>query len=380
MIRTYYGLDQLVSAPSAKTFLAALVIGLVFGIALERAGFGSSRKLAGIFYFRDMTVLRVMFTALISAMLGLTLLVTLGWIDLDSQVFVLPTHYTAQAVGGLLFGVGFVLSGWCPGTGAVGVASGKVDAAVFFVGVVLGAIVYNETYSWTAGLRDEGTVLRAFGLPQSTFALLFTLVAVGAFHFAEWIERRVGGGGRYLKSRFLRNFGAALILVAVVIFLLPDASGRYGLASASSEQVLLESVEAAEDHVEPEDLADALLAAEPGLVVVDIRPADEYAAFRIRGAVNVPMADLIEYAAAHKNRGRIVLYSNGMTHPAQARDALARLGYRNVYLLTDGLRGFVDQCLTPVSLRAEPLGEREAKQVRAWRTFFLATPSEAPRG
>ena len=287
----------------------------------------------------------------------------------------LPTHYAAQAVGGLIFGVGFVMSGWCPGTGAVGLASGKLDAAVFFVGVVLGAIVFNETYSWTAGLRDEGTVSRAFGLPQNTFALLFTLAAVGAFYFAEWIERRVGGGGRYLHSRFLRNFSAVLVLVAVIVFLLPDGSGAGGFASASSEQALLESVEAAEDHVEPEDLADAMVAAEPGLVVIDIRPADEYAAFHLRGAVNVPMADLIGFAAAHKNQGRIVLYSNGMTHPAQARDTLARLGYHNVFLLTDGLRGFVDRCLTPVSLRTEPLDERAVNRVRAWRTFFLAEPT-----
>ena len=59
MINTFYGSNTLAS-PGA--FLAALFIGFVFGFALERAGFGSSRKLAGIFYFRDMTVLKVMFS------------------------------------------------------------------------------------------------------------------------------------------------------------------------------------------------------------------------------------------------------------------------------------------------------------------------------
>ena len=103
-----------------------------------------------------MTVLKVMFTALITAMLGLSLVVALGWIDLESQVYLLPTLYGAQIVGGLIFGVGFVLSGWCPGTAAVGVASGKLDALVFLVGVVIGAIVYNETYGLTAGLLGEG--------------------------------------------------------------------------------------------------------------------------------------------------------------------------------------------------------------------------------
>ena len=76
MINTFYGTGQLVTVPSAKAFLAAMIIGLLFGFALERAGFGSSRKLAGIFYLRDMTVLKVMFTALITGMLGLSSFVT----------------------------------------------------------------------------------------------------------------------------------------------------------------------------------------------------------------------------------------------------------------------------------------------------------------
>jgi thiosulfate/3-mercaptopyruvate sulfurtransferase len=60
-----------------------------------------------------------------------------------------------------------------------------------------------------------------------------------------------------------------------------------------------------------------------------------------------------------------------MTHPAQARDALAQRGFSNAYLLTDGLAGFVDRCLKPVSLRDEPLSAELASRVRAWRAFFL---------
>jgi thiosulfate/3-mercaptopyruvate sulfurtransferase len=373
MINTYYGIDRLVTAPSAMTFLAALGIGLLFGFALERAGFGSSRKLAAIFYFRDMTVLRVMFTALITAMLGLYLVVALGWVDLESQVYLLPTVYGAQVVGGLIFGVGFVLSGWCPGTGAVGLASGKLDALVFLLGVVIGAIVYNETYGLTAGLLGEGSVLIAFGLPKGLFALLFTLVAIGAFYFAEWVERRVGGGGKYLNSTFLRALSVVLVIAAVAVFILPSEPGgqRVAMAAGTSEQALLEAVEAAEDHMEPEQLAEAMLQGEEGLVVVDVRPSDEYAAFHLRGAVNVTLPELIDYLAPYKNRGRIVLYSNGMTHPAQARDALARLGYQNVFMLTDGLQGFLDRCLMPVSLRPDPLAEPQAARVRAWRGYFL---------
>ncbi len=102
-----------------------------------------------------------------------------------------------------------------------------------------------------------------------------------------------------------------------------------------------------------------------------MRPAAEYDAFHLRGAVNVPLSELPSALADRRNRGTIVLYSTGMTHPAQARDALARRGFRNVYFLTDGLAGFLDRCLKPVSLRDEPLSPEQAARVRAWRSFFL---------
>lgn len=59
-----------------------------------------------------------------------------------------------------------------------------------------------------------------------------------------------------------------------------------------------------------------------------------------------------------------------MTHPAQARDSLQRQGFHNVYLLTDGLQGFRDRCLKPVSLRPEPLTAGDSARVRAWRAYF----------
>ncbi len=137
MMTTFFGTDQL-ATPAA--FFAALMIGVAFGYVLERAGFGSSRRLAGIFYLRDMTVLKVMFTAVVTAMLGLAFAVGLGWIELGEQVYLIPTVYGAQIVGGLLFGVGFVMSGWCPGTAAVGTASGKLDGLVFLGGAVIGSV------------------------------------------------------------------------------------------------------------------------------------------------------------------------------------------------------------------------------------------------
>ncbi|NUQ62082.1 MAG: YeeE/YedE family protein [Pirellulales bacterium] len=373
---------------------AALVIGMAFGFVLERAGFGSSRKLAGIFYFKDMTVLKVMFTAVITAMLGLSYALALGWISPD-HVYALPTVYPAQIAGGLLFGVGFVMSGWCPGTGAVGVASGKLDAVVFLMGVVLGSIGFNEVFGAmravglvpgthdSAVLGEPAEPQSAFGMSRPLFALLFTFMAVGAFRLAEWAERRTGGGGKYLGSPFLRAMSLAMVVFAAALFLLPAdsrsvASGATPV-SGTSQSALLQSIEAAEDHIEPEELADRLVGGEADLVLVDVRTPAEYAAFRIRGAIHVPLPDLPAALAPYKNRGTIVLYSNGMTHPAQARDLLAQMGYRNAYLLTDGLTGFAERCLKPASLRGEPLSAEAAAKVKAWRAFFLADAPTAPR-
>ena len=382
MISTYFSANQL-DTPNAM--FAALAIGLAFGFVLERAGFGSSRKLAGIFYLRDMTVLKVMFTAVIAAMLAISYALALGWISLE-QIYTTPTAYRAQIIGGLIFGVGFVMSGWCPGTAAVGAASGKLDALVFLVGAVLGAIGFNEGFPilQRLGLTSDAATAgadMAFGMSRAAFAFLFTLIAVAAFHFAEWVELLSTGRGRPLDNPILKAVSVAVVVFAVGLFVLPDAAG-----SAAGSVALLQSIDSAEDHIEPEDLADRLMQGAGDVTLVDVRTRAEYEAFHIRGAIQASLAELPTALAAQKNHGLIVLYSNGMTHPAQARDALAQLGYRNAYLLTDGLTGFADRCLRPVSLRDEPLSAEQAAKVRAWRAYFLAAapakaaaPSEKPR-
>ncbi len=271
MIDTYYSTGQL---DSPRAFFVALAIGLAFGFVLERAGFGSSRRLAGIFYFRDMTVLRVMFTAVITAMLGLLLFTGMGWIELGS-VYAMPTIFGAQVVGGLLFGVGFVMGGWCPGTAAVGAVSGKLDAVVFLGGAIVGSILFNETFPWLGWLMDWGyqeEPLFAFGMPRAVFGLLFTLVAVAAFYFAEWVES-LSGGGAYLRSSLLKGLAAALVVAAAALLVLPGEQDAGAVAGGrASEQALLASIDEG-PTIEPE-LADRIIAGEPGLVVVDVRPAD----------------------------------------------------------------------------------------------------------
>lgn len=182
----------------------------------------------------------------------------------------------------------------------------------------------------------------------------------------------MAGTGAYWRSPFLQAFSVALVVLAVGLLAMHGGSASSDKMPAKypSEEALLSQIAEAGDHMEPEELADRIMRAEPGLLLVDIRPAAEFEVFHIRGAVNIEMAALPAALAPYRNKGLIVLYSNGMTHPAQARDALARTGYDNVYMLTDGLQGFRDRVLKPASLRAEPLSAGPTERINAWRRHF----------
>jgi len=175
-------------------FLLIFLFGFLFGFLLERAGFGSARKLTDIFYFRDWAVLRVMFTAIVVAMLGLLYLAGVGWLDMDG-VSIPATVLGAQVVGGLLLGIGFVMGGYCPGTSAVGAASGKLDAVFYLAGLVVGTGLFGAgfgllepIYRW--GEMGTVTVPQWLGANAGLVGAVIVLVALAAFLATEY---RPGG-------------------------------------------------------------------------------------------------------------------------------------------------------------------------------------------
>ncbi|MBU0513127.1 MAG: YeeE/YedE family protein [Proteobacteria bacterium] len=174
----------------------ALLIGFLFGVVLERAGFGNPRRVTDVFYLRDMAVLKVMFTAVVVAMLGLLYLAWFGWLDLG-QVHVPATFLWAQIIGGLGMGVGFVVGGYCPTTSLVATVSGRIDGLVFIAGLLIGSIIWAEGYGLWKGLRligDYGQIKldSVLGLPLGIVALLVVVLALVAFVVAGRLERRFG--------------------------------------------------------------------------------------------------------------------------------------------------------------------------------------------
>jgi len=148
----------------AASLVAAVGIGIAFGFVLWRAGLGSARKLTGQFYFTDFAVFQVMFTAIVTAMIGVFVLARLGVLDMG-RVTVPPTWLLPQLAGGLLFGVGFVMGGLCPGTSCVAAASGRLDGLVLIAGMIAGTVLFGEAFPLLARFYDS-TALGVFTLPQ----------------------------------------------------------------------------------------------------------------------------------------------------------------------------------------------------------------------
>ena len=180
--------------------LVAFAIGIGFGFFLERAGFGSARKLVAQFYLTDLAVFKVMFAAIVTAMLGVTYLAWMGILDL-SLVYLVPTYWAAQVVGGLLLGAGFVVGGYCPGTSVAAVATGKFDGLVYVLGILAGTLTFAGLFPLLRGLYLAGsagakTLPQILHLPYGLVVFAVVLMALGGFYGAGLLEARFGARER----------------------------------------------------------------------------------------------------------------------------------------------------------------------------------------
>jgi hypothetical protein len=179
----------------ATEMMLSVAIGFGFGFVLERAGFGRADRLAAVFYGRDFRVLRVMFTAIVTAMTGLYFLDLAGVMPLAS-IGILDTYWWPQLIGGLLLGAGFIVGGYCPGTSVVAAVSGKIDAVLFIGGLVFGATLFTLGYQDLAAFASSGARGRlllheTFGIPSGVVVFAVAVFAVGAFWAVGKIERAV---------------------------------------------------------------------------------------------------------------------------------------------------------------------------------------------
>jgi len=174
--------------------LIAFLIGLGFGFTLEQAGFSSSRKLAGMFYGYDITVLKVFFTAAITAMLGLLFMNYLGMIDM-SIVYVNDYYMSSAIIGGVIMGAGFIIGGFCPGTSVCAAAIGKIDAMWFIGGSFVGIFLFGQTYPVWEKLHNAqhlGSIKLSdtIGVSDGILGLIIIVAAVLMFWLGEMAEKK----------------------------------------------------------------------------------------------------------------------------------------------------------------------------------------------
>jgi len=179
------------------SLVLAFVIGIGFGFALERAGFGSARKLMGQFYLTDLAVFKVMFTAIITAMLGVFYLGWIGFLDV-SLVYLTPTYLLPQIIGGLILGIGFVIGGYCPGTACVAVSTARIDAISFLAGVIAGIFLFGEAFPllekfYNATPMGQVTLPGLLHVPYGLAVFVIVLIAVAGFAGATWVEKAMSG-------------------------------------------------------------------------------------------------------------------------------------------------------------------------------------------
>ncbi len=224
----------------------AALLGFFFGVLLERAGFGNPKKLVSIFYLKDFSVLKVMFTAVITSTVGIHLMASLGVLDL-SRLYILPTYIWPYVVSGILIGVGFVMGGYCPSTSIVGAASGRLDGLLFMSGMTIGSFLFAELYPILSGfymMGDMGqvTLEKVLGMPRGVVVFLVCLLGIIFFAIAGRLEDRFGDQEAVFNlSKKARIWLVALLLIAGLVSIGLEPRGSVH-APAQEKPVIEEKV------------------------------------------------------------------------------------------------------------------------------------------
>lgn len=274
-------------------FVIAVIVGIGFGYALEQAGFSSTRKLVGLFYGYDFTVLKVFFTAGVTAMVGVLFLGHAGLLNLD-VIYVNPTFLWPAIVGGLIMGVGFILGGFCPGTSICAAAVGRIDAFAFIGGSLIGILIFMEAFPvfeplFMAGSMGDPTIPEWLNIPPEVFALALTIVAIAAFFGTNKIEDHINKVKTVVSKDHKWMYGSLMVIPIFLIFVIwMTPSKKEYVWNASVDRVNAGQVDFA--TMEIDELAFELVHNAEKYNVIDIRDTAAYKK-TIPTAVNIYLND-----------------------------------------------------------------------------------------
>jgi rhodanese-related sulfurtransferase len=358
-----------VSTAYPWTYLIFGLIGFSFGFALEMSGFGDSRKLAGQFYFTEMTVLKVMFTAIVTAMVLLFATVGLGFLDF-SQVWVNPTYLASGIVGGLIMGVGFIIGGFCPTTSLASASTGKIDGMFFILGGFVGAFFFGETVpffdNWynNAGYFGRVTLDQVFGIPFGVVVVLVILMALFMFWGAEQLER-IFGKKDLSKEPKIRVAGAVVLFVgALAVFFIgsPSLEDKYNkvkftrtetIEQVNADPIVNTYTYTADQMLEkrlvqitPAEAFEAKYNQEMNPIYLDVRSEADYNLYHIEDAINVPLDRLEEVIpvllSEPPTNSVFIVMGNDETAATKAWKALVAHSLQNSYILEGGVNNWIE--------------------------------------
>lgn len=327
-------------------YVVFLLIGFAFGFVLESAGFGNSKKLAAQFYFKDITVLKVMFGAIIVAMMLIFGASAVGLLDYN-LVWVNPTYLWSGIVGGLIIGAGFIIGGFCPGTSLVGAVSLKLDAIAFVLGVIFGIFLFGESVGafnlfWNSSYLGRLTIPGWLGLPTGVVALLVVLMALFVFWDAEQLERIFGKKDPSKASKW--RYGAASVLVmgglGLIVIGQPTNADRWAMIADGKQPLLDERAV----QIHPGELLDTIHDTWLKVILLDVRDEADFNLFHILDARHTPLETLPEMISAfhfEPENALFVTMSNGETAATEAWKMLVAENVPNVYILEGGVNNWI---------------------------------------
>jgi len=317
----------------------AFAIGLGFGWALERAGLGSARKLMGQFYLTDFTVFKVMFTAIVTAMLGTFWLARLGVLDLDA-LYVPETFIGPQLVGGIVFGIGFALAGLCPGTSCVAAATGRGDGFAVVTGMLTGVTVTGLAFDrlerfYASGARGTFTLPQLLHVPTGIVVLGVVAIAMLGFWATNLFAPR--------PSPIARR-PSPLALLALVLAIGAAAVGSPSATSGSIKPVA------------PLRLAEWIRDRHPGLRLIDLRSEAAFDDYHVPTAERQSAGSL---ATLRWARDQVVVLYAGEDADAM-EGARALNGRVRTYVLRGGAAAWIAEVMSPSLVAGASVEERTA--------------------
>ena len=345
-------------------FVIALLIGIAFGFILEQAGFSSTKKLVGLFYGYDFTVLRVFFTAGVTAMIGVVLLSHFGLLDV-SLIYVNPTFLWSALVGGAIMGAGFIIGGFCPGTSVCAASIGKLDGWAFIFGGLIGILAFAELYPVLEPLylgKAMGPVRIDvfFGLSPIAWAFLLTAIAIAAFYGTTWVEYRVRNKNlKFSRLTMTRTYLVSAIpfVLILLVAVIPSRNERIQKQVADKK----EQGKCVFKEITADKLADELVNNYYKVNLIDVRTKEEFEKGHLPLAINIPLNEFLDrkyedyFKQKHKTN---IFYSNDATTHKEACLTARFVGKSNNLILKETADEF-----NQIILQAEKPGPQAGKKV-----------------